>query len=250
MADITIASYNLNHGSNKAKLLSNIGFLASQNVDVFCFQEIRASKDEGFIGDEILSSLGPAWKGEFLLSYNSKNDYGLGMVWNSEVLKLQSFQSIDLPSLQGLPRFQSIIEQYVLSGEASPVKRAANVGTFEVNGKTLRVANVHADWHGGPFHRLAQIEHLLNFLNTETSDAELICGDFNTIGLFSNKNQMKMLLQLLGDRYVTAFPKFHLTTFHGQHLDHIFAKNCTIEKAQIHRILGSDHFPVVGQIKL
>jgi endonuclease/exonuclease/phosphatase family metal-dependent hydrolase len=250
MANITVASYNLNHGTNKAKLLANIFFLAEQKVDVFCLQELRLSKNDSFIGDDILSKLGSNWKGEFLLSHNSKNDYGLGMIWNSDAVDLQYFQSIDLPSLQGLPRLQSTIEQYILSGEASPVKRAASIGVFNADGKAVRIVNVHADWHGGPSHRLSQIKHLLDHLSMTTSDAELICGDFNTIGLFNNKAQMKNLQKLLGEEYEIAFPKFKLTTFHGQHLDHIFAKNCTIEKAQIYRILGSDHFPIVGQIRL
>ncbi len=250
MSEVVVASYNFNHGSNKAKLLSNMMFLVEENVDVFCLQELRTNKQETFIGEEILALLGDDWKGEFLLSYNSKNDYGLGMIWNSKKLNLQNFQSIDLPVLQGLPKFQSMIEQYFLSGDASPVKRAANVATFDFNGKSVRVSNLHADWHGGQPHRLSQIKFLLEHLKVVSVDAEIICGDFNTIGLFENAREMNALYQLLGPEYKIAFPKFQLTTFHGQHLDHIFAKNGTIEKAQIHRILGSDHFPIVGYIKL
>jgi endonuclease/exonuclease/phosphatase family metal-dependent hydrolase len=250
MSEIVVASYNFNHGSNKPKLLSNMVFLAEQNVDVFCLQELRTNKQETFIGEDILALLGEDWKGEFLLSYNSKNDYGLGMIWNSKKLNLQSFQSIDLPILKGMPRLQSMIEQYFLSGDASPVKRAANVAVFQSGDKSVRVSNLHADWHGGQSHRLSQIKFLLDHLDQEPVDAEVICGDFNTIGLFENAREMAALYELLGPEYAIAFPKFQLTTFHGQHLDHIFAKNCTIEKAQIHRILGSDHFPVVAHIKL
>jgi len=250
MSQITLASYNLNHGSNKVKLIANINYLATQGVDVFCLQEIRTGRHESFIGDDMLSALGPSWKAEFLLSYNSKNDYGLGVIWNADKLQLQHFQSIDLPTLQGIPRLQSIIEQYLLSGDASPVKRAANVALFKVDDAVIRIVNVHADWHGGMEHRLSQVKHLLEYLKSEPYHAELICGDFNTIGLLSNKKQMTMLRDALGAEYVSAFPDFRLTTFHGQHLDHIFAKNCDFKRTQIYRIMGSDHFPVVAEVEL
>ncbi len=248
MGKVRLVSYNLNHSLHRSQLIENIVQMSKLGTNIFCFQEMRTSKKKSFIGDEILETLGSDWQGKFLLSYNSKNDYGLGIVWNAQDINLRAFQSIDLPVLKGLPRLQSMIEQYLLSGDASPVKRAANIATFDIDGKLFRVINLHIDWHGGQKHRLSQVKHLINYLQKDVAETEIICGDFNTIGLFTNKKETESLQNLLGQDYIAAFPKFKLTTMHGQHLDHIFVRNCKVDSSEVHRMWGSDHFPVSASL--
>ena len=250
MNEIKLVSYNLDHSSKKNKLVQNIRKLSLLGTNIFCFQEIRTGNPDEFIGNAILDALGSDWKGEFLISENSKNDYGLGIIWNSSELELDNFQALDFPLLPQLFHLDRLVEQYLLSGDATPVKRAALIATFQINGQQFRLSNVHADWHGGFEHRFNQIQFLLNHLKTSDIKSEIICGDFNTIGLFRSYKQIKKIQELLGSEFINFFPKHRITSIHGQRLDHVFARNFNQNSAKVHLMLGSDHFPIMVSMTL
>lgn len=246
MSEIKLVSYNLDHSSKKDRLVENIRKLSQLGTNIFCFQEIRTGNPNEFIGNAILSALGPGWKGEFLISENSKNDYGLGIIWNSSILELVDYQILDFPVLPQLFSLERLIEQYLLSGDITPVKRAALIATFVVDGQKFRISNVHADWHGGFEHRFSQLQHLLKHLKPENIKSEIICGDFNTIGLFRSYKQIKKIQELLGPEFINFFPKHTITSIHGQRLDHVFARNFNQSHAKVHKMFGSDHFPIMA----
>lgn len=239
-----MVSYNLDHSSKREQLEKNIYNLSKENVEIFCFQEIRTSKTEEFIGDVFLKKLGPNWQGKFLISHDSKNDYGLGIIWNDDNLKLIDFENLDLPRLARLRPLESFIETHFLNGDPTPVKRAAQIFTFRRGEQTFRVSNIHMDWHGGVEHRFKQLEFVTSHLKSRGVAAEIICGDLNTTGLFDNSPQIKKIQVLLGSEFVNLFPKFVHTTSHFQHLDHFFIRNFSPIFAKVYKMSGSDHFPL------
>lgn len=253
MGQLKIVTYNLHHVRKQDRLIRNILDMANDGAQIFCLQEVRAISGKNHFGERLLESLGDTWQAQFLLGENT-NDYGLGVVWNSSQLQMQAYQIIELPQLSQLTRLEYFIERYLLSGETTPAKRAAQVIEFSFNDQSVRVINVHFDWHGGQTQRHAQIEHLVKSLQQLASQSslkgEIIGGDFNTIGFLRNQNQITPVQELLGESYQNLFPTFQLTTMHGQKLDYIFVKDLEVVQTAIHKKMGSDHFPVSATVKL
>ncbi len=83
---LKLVSYNLDHSNQRQRLGENIRHLANLGAQLFCLQEVRARSNEEFIGDYLLTRLGPDWQGRFFINVDSKNDYGLGLIWNTKAL--------------------------------------------------------------------------------------------------------------------------------------------------------------------
>lgn len=59
--------------------------------------------------------------------------------------------------------------------------RVAQAITFRLDGETIMLVNGHYYWHPGPSpHRLAQVELLLDWMDTQPAEKPVVvCGDFN-----------------------------------------------------------------------
>jgi endonuclease/exonuclease/phosphatase (EEP) superfamily protein YafD len=132
-----------------------------------------------------------------------------------------------------------------------PPQRAALIGHFNLNGKTLRISNLHLDWQGGFKQRGAQLKHLRDYLKAKkAAEFEIFCGDFNTVGFYRfSEKRLSKLKKVLGEEYINAFHN-ERTTSYLQMLDHIFVKNMVVSKAQVLKLKGSDHFPLMAEIKI
>jgi endonuclease/exonuclease/phosphatase family metal-dependent hydrolase len=250
MSKIKLVTYNLDHSSLREDIAANICKLAASGVGIFCLQEVRAKKSEEFIGDYILQKLGPGWEAKFFLSFDSKNDYGLGLIWDNNSFQAEEIHEISFPMLKRLPWFTAYIERHYLSGDPSPVKRGGLIATFRQGSAIFRVSNIHLDWHGKFPQRFRQLGFLLAHLNKSPVDTEIICGDFNTTGFFGNAWQIKKIQNLLGKDFINFIPEFTYTTDHHQHLDHIFARNIKSPSSEVLILAGSDHFPVLATFSL
>lgn len=250
MHNIQIVSYNLDHSNKREDISKNIQKFAQDGVKVFCLQEVRAPKNgEEFIGDFILKILGASWEGKFHISLDSKNDYGLGLIWNKE-FEADNFVELLLPVLPKLTSFENFFESKILSGDPTPVKRAVLIADFKHPSGEFRLSNAHLDWQGGFPQRLKQLKVLMEHLNQSPKSVEIICGDLNTIGFLGNAKQLNEIQSLLGTGFQNFQPKFVVTTSHHQQLDHIFGKNIKTPVAKVFRLPGSDHYPVMGEFSL
>ena len=249
MAELKLVSYNLQNGTRQGALVANIRSFAAAGADIFCLQEVRPPEQAGFIGDDILKALGPDWAGKFFLSPKPENfDFGVGIIWRQSKLHVKASENLPLPRLPHWTWWERYTETF-LTGQREPFQRGSLIVSFEVGGRTIRVANVHMDWAGGVAHRLGQLRHILDYLHQlPPADGEIICGDFNTIGFLDNTAQMKEINAALGEQFVSSFPTFQRTTTHFQHLDHIFVRNLQIKEAAVHPLPGSDHYPIVAAI--
>ncbi|HEX9504105.1 MAG TPA: endonuclease/exonuclease/phosphatase family protein, partial [Patescibacteria group bacterium] len=244
-----IVSYNIFEGTDPENIIKNITNFADQGVNFFCLQEVRPSLDKEFIGDRLLKSLGPSWKSEFFMMKEPGNrDYGLAMIWQTEVIESIKFKTISFAKLDFLSLYEQLIE-FSQGNRTRPIQRGSLIGTFRMQGKTVRISNVHLDWHGGKGHRIKQLEQLVRDLKSEPEvDSEIICGDFNTVSFIGTDSHLQKIQSTLGQEFINLFPKPGRTARLGQHLDHIFARNLKLQDAKIQEAVGSDHFPVVASL--
>jgi endonuclease/exonuclease/phosphatase family metal-dependent hydrolase len=247
MAQLKLVSYNLDHSNKRQQLGENIRHFSDLGTQIFCLQEVRARSNEEFIGDYLLKKLGPDWRGQFFISIDSKNNYGLGFIWNTKILEPVECHNLSFPLLPKLTLLDRFIETF-LSGDTRPVKRGGMVATFKAGTEIFRVSNVHLDWQGKFKQRFKQLQYLLEHLQASPTQNEIIAGDVNTVGFFGNGWQIKKIQALLGSDFVNFFPQFTLTTTHHQQLDHVFARNFQMRKAEVLRMPGSDHYPLVVEM--
>lgn len=251
MSDLKLVSYNICDSGQQEEIIDNLLDFSKQGVNMFCLQEVRRPKDGPFIGDSLLEKLGSGWQAEFFLSDSpASSDYGLGILWRSDVIKPVKFERLTFPSLDQLNGYEQLVE-LIQRKNADPIKRGALIGTFVMHGRNVKVSNLHLDWHGGFKHRFNQLRYLMDNLKSELPHGEIICGDFNTVSFINTtKEQIQKINSLLGSEFTNAIPQFRPSTIFFQHLDHIFARNFGVKHAKIHARLGSDHYPVVALLAL
>lgn len=246
---LKIVTYNIHHGLKAEAITGNILDLAAKGVGVFCLQEIRKNEGEEFLLEALQKNLGPKWKADHFIKPGS-NDLGLCILWDGSILKAEGFETILLPKLPKLYFYERALEK-IQRQYPRPVQRAALMGKFTLDGQLLRIINVHLDWQGGAKQRALQLKALHAYLATKPSvEKEILCGDFNTIGFYRfYKRRFKKVSAIVGQHFKTELHK-KPTTSYLETLDHIFVKNLNILKTEIIRCKGSDHFPLLAEIKI
>ena len=217
---LKIATYNIHHGINQKKIVENIQKLSKDGVSVFCLQEVREFSKKISTLNAYLEALGDEWEYEKFIEPDSYN-FGLCFIWKKSVLKNKKIEKLVLPKIPKL-NIRVLVKRI-----KKPIDRGALIGTFKINGKLLRIINVHLDCHGQFLHREKQIRALMLYLKDSTRiKQEIICGDFNTIGAEAlSKKQEKKILDILGSGFKNAYPKSTPTFLLFQRLDYIFVKN-------------------------
>jgi endonuclease/exonuclease/phosphatase family metal-dependent hydrolase len=131
-----------------------------------------------------------------------------------------------------------------------PIQRGALSGVFSTHGERFRVTNVHLDWHGGAGHRIKQRKYLAQHLKLNAfTGGEIVCGDFNFLGPFST-TAAEHFRDQLGQEFVNSISTFQFTTTFFQHLDHIFVKHLELDGAEVHKLPGSDHYPLSARLRI
>ncbi|MDE2399538.1 MAG: hypothetical protein KGL67_00795 [Patescibacteria group bacterium] len=244
--NLKIATYNIKHGLKLAKIIENMQELSASGVMVFCLQEMRESnKKEPSVLGACLKALGEGWEHETFLEPHSIN-FGLCFIWRADVLKVKKLEKLVLPKI---PKFNIRV---IAKKIKKIIDRGALIGTFEMNGKLIRISNIHLDCHGQFAQRERQLKALVDYLKSNSSiDKEIICGDFNTIGMEAlSKKQEKKILDILGPNFINAHPR-STPTFHLlQRLDYIFVKNIKVKKAEVLKLKGSDHRPIIASLEI
>jgi endonuclease/exonuclease/phosphatase family metal-dependent hydrolase len=247
--ELKIATYNIHDGREPQAVAGTIKSLMAQGISLVCLQEVRTIYRGINIRDVLKKELGSSIQAEYFLGANAEwFDYGLGILWDSEVLTSTSFAHLPLPEL---PKFKTWEKAFFpLHGlKVAPFKRGALIGTFNLKGKKLRVTNVHLDFHGGHEQRAKQITYLKSYLDSQAPvDYEIICGDFNTLGFFNRTGKAKAIQTLLTNELKSVFAKPYSTIAYQQ-LDYIFQKGFQTQDSRVHKLSGSDHFPVTATLK-
>lgn len=242
---LKIATYNIHHGLKLEKIIDNIKQLSKDGVDIFCLQEMRESFKNTSVLNTCIKVLGNGWEYETFLEPGSYN-FGLCILYKIDVLKIKKTEKLVLPKI---PKTNIRV---MVKRIRKTIDRGALIGIFEVNGKLLRISNVHLDCHGQFVQRGRQIQALVEHLEVDSSfNKEIICGDFNTIGAEAlSQKQEKKILDILGSGFVNAYPRNTPTFRLLQRLDYIFVKNIKVNKSEVLKLKGSDHFPLIANLEI
>jgi len=270
---LTVATYNIQFGINSEQIITSIVTLVTNGAQIICLQELINTPQERFIVDRILNRLGKNWQAAYHVgTEQSRLSIGTGILWNTQVVKLNHTEKILLPKLKRFDLHEHVY--YRLIGVPSEVlQRKATTCYFTVKGKELRVTSVHLDNVGGPIHRVKQFEYLMSELNKyKTTDREIICGDFNTFDLLRIGYEKKMLRKVLRHAFTDAsehikwtsdiynidfttskpfFPWLIKTAnIHiRRKLDYIWVKQMKVVSCDKLNIPGSDHFPLIATLQ-
>jgi endonuclease/exonuclease/phosphatase family metal-dependent hydrolase len=245
-----IISYNLHMGLETEVIVKNIEDFAAQGVTVFCFQEFWKWMQPVDLEILLLEALGSEWQMEYVTPNPPLHDYGLCILWKKSALIALSFQKLPLPLLTKAKLWEKAF--ILLRGfRTFIVQRGALAGTFVWNNRRLRITTLHLDWQGGLKQRITQLAYLKDYLDSlPGADFEIICGDFNTIGVFNKKKQAKIISNTLGSEFQNACDTLGVTCPPVFHLDYMFVKNLQVSNFQICKLAGSDHFPIFADLDL
>jgi endonuclease/exonuclease/phosphatase family metal-dependent hydrolase len=264
---LKLVTYNIHYGRDEKSLLASIAEMAKLQTDIFCFQEVRRSGNNPFIGDKILATLGPNWQAEFFLQPGiiPSTALGLCVIWKSSVLELKGVEKLYLPLLQKLSWWDIIFQKFaranielgtwlkIFSGASKPEisQRGAIICDFDFQGLPVRVCNAHLDYAGGMKHRLRQIRYIRDQLISKPQiPREIICGDFNTIGpLWKAKKVAKKILQKLDNKFLDTMSVISPTLVLFQRCDYILQKGFIRAEAKVLRKRGSDHWPLMAVLE-
>ena len=244
-SEIKLVSYNIHNGLETETLIKNIQGFAEQGVVVFCLQEFWKWMQPIDLEIKFLENLGPDWQIKYETPPKPLHDYGVCILWKKTDLQIVSFECLALPLLSKTSWWGKLWIRFNGFGpEAFIVQRGALIGTFLWKECRLRITSLHMDWQGGRKHRLAQVKYLKEYLLTHPEvDHEVICGDWNSIGLWKKELEPKAFMELLGHDFKNAC-KETVITCPPFAVDHVFVKNLEIKNFKVPRLLGSDHFPV------
>lgn len=246
--DFTIVTYNIFDGRNTEKIIQNILGLIQDGASVICLQEVR----QVYRNVEFTKLLSARLPTHFSARYYMEGDarwfdYGLGMLWDTTVFSSPAFHQLPLPEQSHLT-FWNKLFYWTLVLEPKIIKRGALIGTFIFEQKKIRITNIHLDFQGGNAHRVNQLKYLVDYLASEAPEKhEIICGDFNTLGIFYKKEKILSLEKQIGNTFRSILPKPY-TSAVVQQLDYIFIKNLAVHEANILKIQGSDHFPLQAKV--
>lgn len=268
-----IATYNIQFSAHPTQIIENIQTMADDGVQIFCLQEVVSLPHQPFIISQLLQHLGKDWKAICHLG-NEKTLLGMGscILWNSSVFHLEKVQKVLLPKSQKLSGPEKAFS-WLAGGITVPFQRRAIIGYFTVNKKMIRISNVHLDHNGGVKNRKKQLLSLMEFLAKDEVAHEIICGDFNSFDLLNNDSEAKMHLEVLGEKYhdiskdsgwtgdlhdmdienggrILKFLIQKLNIHLRRKVDYIWVKNISSINCEAPDLAGSDHRPVVAEIKV
>jgi endonuclease/exonuclease/phosphatase family metal-dependent hydrolase len=251
---LAFATYNILHGYHTEQILDNIKMFINKGAKIICIQEAEIP---------IEKILPLNWQIEYY-----KVDVGcmLATIWDKSVVSLEKKETILFPPLS-----KPSISQKFTNYKNVIIPRGALITNFRINGKILRVTNVHSAWEGGDKQRERELRYLTeNLSKKEKADYEIVAGDFNTYRpSFLNKAQVEKVTEIFS-QYNDVFPEGGYTcdtsTFDPKdglpfagifsfffsrlklrsRLDYIFTSNLKTISKEILYIPGSDHKPLVA----
>jgi len=249
---LKVVTYNVQFGIKASRIVANIQKLAQSGVNVFCLQEVKEFKNRPPLLGTILSSLGQKWSSASLVRTDS-HDLGLATIWNADVFRELDSKRLLLPKLEKFSRSELTMRKLTLNFVETTLQRGALISTFRCGDKLIRICNLHLDCAGGFAQRAKQLRYVTEFLRSLSSvQLTVVCGDFNTIGFgpFIGR-QEQALRSILGPEFINAYPKIiptHKTFL--QRLDYVFVTSSQVSKSEMAIMRGSDHFPIVADLKI
>jgi len=200
--------------------------------------------------------------------------HNLGLMTLSNV-KIIDSTPVFLPHINN-----TFLKPQSLSKKVLPL-HGALITRYKISKKILRITNVHFHIMGGLQHKRRQIKHILECHKKQHADLDIICGDFNTIGILPYMNrflerQLQCIQHELGPTFKQTDPKVWTSDVTSvlspltpashvlhpiialshlqfrQKLDWIFySSNLELNHTHVDfGYKGSDHYPLFGNFKI
>lgn len=246
----TIATYNIFDGRRKEQIIENILKLIHNGAHIICLQEVWYTYRGVSMSKLIDENLPRNFQSYYFLG--DKTDpysYGQGILWNTETFSAIGFDKLPLPPKNGLTLSDKL---FFWAVGLSPriFKRGALIGTFMFGQHRIRISNIHLDFQGGDVQRIKQLQAVTDYLGSLPAvDSEIVCGDFNTVGILGKKKKIIALEKLLGAGFKSVVHRPYISAI-IQQLDYIFIKNLKIKNTKILKLRGSDHFPLLAEVSV
>jgi len=229
---LTVLSYNVEYGT-KIKEIYNWILESKEKPQIICFQEFPEKEVENLKKNKIFKN-----QNIFFAKGLSKKDdfFGELTIIDSSAVKLTEVKYLDF----GPDHIESIFKRKI-------IKRSAIIIEFEINGKTIELANVHltpASLHS------KRRKQLVKVIQETSSETAIIVGDFNYSSLLNKKGLISFMekydYDLAGENLITNKYKYKIP----QQLDYVFYKKLIHNKTEVFDLPYSDHFPVLSQFKI
>lgn len=269
--NLTVITYNVQHFQHPETVSETIKKLMLE-ADIICLQECNHFGGVSKAQELIKYMIPGNWDVRFHYEPHHGRTHGFATLWNKQRLKFHTEEHLLLPEY--IPISTSIHK--MLGGILA--RRGVLLVTFETSFGLLRVSNIHLDLEGGLSHRMKQVASLGAHLKVSPADFEIVCGDFNTLGLKRTFEKRKEKIETsLGEQLIHVFDEFtpthrsvaspeeglpklvfrllHLIKHIGwefhQHLDYILVtRNTTVLSSFCYDLPGSDHIPLGVTIQL
>ena len=176
---VHLSSYNLQRGIHYPHLLEQFGSLPElRDADIIAVQEALVPRGGRNTLARLAEDLGAGyrWSYEPVMRYSDK-EYGNGFLYRSTV-SVRDARRVPLPRVARM----GWLARFKTEGGV-PDTKSAFVQTFDLCGCRLRIVNLHLDFAGGAEHRVAQLTHLFDMVDTPPGDChevDILCGDFNS----------------------------------------------------------------------
>lgn len=250
--NLKIVTYNVQFGVKANRIVGNIRKLAESGVSIFCLQEVKEFANQPSLLNAILDQLGEGWGSDTLIRTGS-HDLGLVTLWKKDILLRKDSVQVLLPKLERFSRSELAARKLTLNFVETTLQRGALINTFHFGKKLIRICNLHLDCAGGFAQRAKQLSYTTRYLKSLPKvQFNVIAGDFNTIGITSLTTiQEKKLRSILGPSFMNVHPRAIPTyKYIPQRLDYIFVSSFEIQKAEVAKLKGSDHFPLIADLKI
>jgi endonuclease/exonuclease/phosphatase family metal-dependent hydrolase len=259
---------------NSGKIVQNISDLARKNVSIFCLQEVARQKNQPFIIDLILKKLGPKWREIHHLGTGlGSENMGNCIIWNSAKLTLEKQAPLNLKAAKK-PALHEWAAVKLAGAKPKLFQRRSIAGCFSFNHQKFKIMNIHLDHMGGVRHRAKQLKSVLEQnIFPEVETYEIICGDFNNLDVTKFGKQNRLVRKIFGESFsqisahidwtadvynvnvstVSRVFKFFLKFFKihfRRRLDAIWVKGLTAVNCYKIDVAGSDHYPILAEVKL
>ncbi len=269
-----ISTYNIEFSQRHDKILRNIKLIVKDGVSIFCLQEVSKRSNRPFIIEEIMRKLGSNWNAIYHIG-NENNELGIGngILWNKQVMKLQSSEQFQLPMNNSIAPHEWIFAK-LTGGKVIPYKRRVIIGLFKFNNSLIRISSIHLDHTGGIIQRQKQLLYFVKKLKRQqNTHHEIICGDFNSIDLLRRNKELQVFQATLGADFQDAtkengwtadlynmdtskapsWSKFFIDRLNihiRRKLDYIWVKGMHTFSSKKMELEGSDHFPLVAHLSI
>ena len=179
---LRLATYNLQRGIHYAQVREHLATLPHlREADIVAVQEALVPAG----GVNTLARLAADLEGSYrwtyrtVMSYADK-EYGNGFLFRESVTP-EAGLAVPLPRVGRLGWLARLKTE-----GAAPDTKSAYLQLFRVADRRVRIVSLHLDFAGGAEHRVRQLSHLLDVLGqraqADGAAADVLCGDFNTMG--------------------------------------------------------------------